>query len=94
MPRITNVSFLQDYCLELTFDDGVRGSVDLAGLAGQGVFDVWRQPHVFQSVRIGSSGELVWGDQLDLCPDSLYLKVTGKRPDELFPALHHEPTHA
>ena len=94
MRRITDVKVLNDYRLELTFDDGVRGSVDLSGLAGQGVFAVWRQPHVFQSVRIGSSGELAWGDQLDLCPDSLYLRVTGKRPDELFPTLHHESTHA
>ena len=40
------------------------------------------------------SRELVWGGQVDLCPDALYLKVTGKEPEDVFPALRHEPVHA
>lgn len=94
MRKITKVKALEDYRLELTFDDGVFGTVDLADLVGKGVFALWRDRHVFQQVRIGSSGELIWGDQVDLCPDSLYLKVTGKKPEELFPALRREPAHA
>jgi len=94
MRKITKVKALEDYRLELTFDDGVFGTVDLADLVGKGVFALWRDRHVFQQVRIGSSGELIWGDQVDLCPDSLYLKVTGKKPEELFPALRSEPAHA
>ena len=94
MRKITKIQALQGYCLELTFDDGVSGTVDLSDLVGKGVFALWRDRHAFEQVQIGSSGELVWGDQVDLCPDSLYLKVTGKRPDEVFPALRHEPAHA
>ena len=94
MRKITNVRVLEGYCLELTFDDGVCGKADLSGMAGQGVFALWCQPQAFQSVRIGSSGELVWGDQVDLCPESLYLKVTGKKPEEVFPALRHDPSYA
>ncbi len=44
-------------------------------------------PLAFNQVRIGSSGELVWDDRIDLCPDALYLKVTGKKPEDIFPAL-------
>jgi hypothetical protein len=55
---------------------------------------MWRDYHTFERVRIGSSGELVWDEQVDLCPDALYLKVTGKKPEELFPALRGEPSHA
>ncbi|NLG83941.1 MAG: DUF2442 domain-containing protein, partial [Firmicutes bacterium] len=64
-----------NYCLELEFDDGVSGSVDLSHLAGKGVFALWDDYRVFEGVRISSSGELVWGDKIDLCPDSLYLKI-------------------
>jgi len=92
--KITNVQVLEGYCLELTFDDGVSGTADLSDLAGKGVFALWFEPGGFQSVRIGSSGELVWGDQIDLCPDALYLKVTGKRPEDVFPALRREPARA
>ena len=94
MRKITAVKVLEGYCLELTFDDGVSGTVDLAELAGKGVFAVWRDRGAFESVRIGSSGEIVWGDQIDLCPDALYLKATGKSPEDVFPVLRGEPTHA
>ncbi len=94
MRKIVHVEVLQAYCLELTFDDGTSGTVDLSGLAGKGVFACWNDRSAFTQVRIGSSGELVWGHQVDLCPDALYLKVTGKKPEEVFPALRHEPARA
>jgi len=31
---------------------------------------------------------------VDLCPDALYMQLTGKRSDEVFPALKHLPAHA
>ena len=68
--------------------------MDLSEAVGKGVFALWRDPLVFKQVRIGSSGELVWGEQVDLCPDALYIKVTGKKPEDIFPALRGQPTHA
>lgn len=94
MRRVKEVVVLGEYRLQLTFDDGVRGTVDLSALVGRGVFSLWRDPAAFQRVQIGTSGELVWDDQADLCPDALYLKATGKRPEDIFPALRREPVHA
>lgn len=94
MRRITAVHLLGGFCLDLMFDDGVHGTVDLSDLAGRGVFALWHDRGAFERVRIGSSGELAWGEKIDLCPDSLYLKVTGKKPQDLFPALRQEPIHA
>ena len=94
MVKITTVKVLQDYRLELAFDDGVCGVVDLSELVGKGVFAFWRDRHVFEQVRIGSLGELIWADQIDLCPDSLYLRATGKKPEDVFPALHRETAYA
>lgn len=94
MRRVDSVKVLGDYRLELVFDDGVKGTVDLSDLVGKGVFAVWRDRAAFARVRIGTSGELVWDDQVDLCPDALYLKATGKKPEDLFPALRREPSHA
>ena len=94
MRKVSEVKVLQKYRLELVFDDGVRGVVDLSDSVGKGVFAIWRDPHIFEQVRIGSFGELTWGDQIDLCPDSLYLKATGKKPEEVFPALRCESTYA
>lgn len=94
MRKIRGVRTLPNYCLELTFDDGAAGTVDLSELVGTGVFAAWCDRSVFEQVRIGSSGELAWGDRIDLCPDALYLRMTGKKPEELFPTLHRESTHA
>jgi hypothetical protein len=94
MRRITEVKVLAQYRLDLVFDDGTRGTVDLSELVGKGVFSPWRDYSAFERVRIGSSGELVWDDQVDLCPDALYLKVTGKKPEDIFPALRSEPARA
>ncbi|OGL61587.1 MAG: hypothetical protein A3J27_04610 [Candidatus Tectomicrobia bacterium RIFCSPLOWO2_12_FULL_69_37] len=94
MRRISRVKALPGYPLELEFDDGVCGTVDLSEAVGKGVFALWRDPLAFEQVRIGSSGELAWGGRIDLCPDALYLKVTGKKPEELFPALRDQPIRA
>ena len=88
MVRVTTVKALPNYTLWLKYDDGVEGNVDLSRLVGKGVFTAWNDRHVFEQVRIGDSGELCWGDTLDLCPDALYLRLTGKSPEQLFPALH------
>ena len=94
MRKISNVKVLPGYRLELQFDDGVSGTVDLSEAVGKGVFALWRAPLAFDQVRIGSSGELVWADRIDLCPDALYLKVTGKTREDIFPALREQSTHA
>ena len=94
MKKISKVKVLSGYRLELEFDDGVSGTVDLSEDVGKGVFALWRDSLAFEQVRIGSSGELVWSDRIDLCPDALYLKVTGKTPEDIFPALRELPTHA
>ncbi|MDI6754471.1 MAG: DUF2442 domain-containing protein [Thermodesulfobacteriota bacterium] len=94
MRKISEVKVLHGYRMELVFDDGARGVVDLSGLVGIGVFAIWRDRRIFEQVRIGSFGELMWGDQIDLCPDALYLKATGKKPEDIFPALLCESAHA
>jgi len=94
MRKISEVRVLQGYRLELAFDDGARGVVDLSDLVGKGVFAIWRDRRIFEQVQIGSFGDLVWGDQIDLCPDALYLKATGKKLEDVFPALRCESIHA
>jgi hypothetical protein len=94
MQKVVEVQALDGYRLDLRFGDGTRGTVDLSDLLGRGIFRIWDDYDTFRKVEIGSSGELLWGDQADLCPDALYLRATGKRPEDLFPALKREPVPA
>ena len=91
--KISKVKTLPDYRLDLEFDDGVRGIVDVSENVGKGVFTAWCDPLVFEQVSIGSAGELIWADRFDLCSDALYLKVTGEKPEVLFPALRNQFIH-
>ena len=88
------VRALSNYRLYLEFSDGAKGEVDLSDLAGKGVFEAFTRPGFFEKVHIGSHREIKWDDEIELCPDSLYLKLTGKSPEELFPKLRHEQPHA
>ena len=92
--RVTEVRVRKRFELELRFDDGVSGVVDLGDLAGDGVFSSWLDPGAFEDVSIGSGGELAWACGVDLCADALYLRLTGKMPEEIFPALSTEETLA
>ncbi|MCY3018057.1 MAG: DUF2442 domain-containing protein [Planctomycetota bacterium] len=92
--KVADVKVLQGYRLDLTFDDGKRGVVSLSHLVGKGVFSAWTDYSVFKGVRIGAAGELVWGEQVDLCPDALYLRATHQSPEEVFPSLRREHARA
>lgn len=94
MYEVKTVVVLDGYRLDLTFSDGTKGIVDLSGLVGKGVFSLWQDYEAFRQVEVGSSGELVWGDEIDLCPGSLYLQATGQEPQDIFPRLKREPTRA
>lgn len=65
----------------------MQGEVDLSHLAGRGVFRAWDTPGAFEAVHISPDGSVSWGGGLDLCPDALYLRLTGKSPEEVFPNL-------
>jgi len=93
MHKVTRVEVLENYKLDLAFDDGKNGLVDLSRLVGKGVFSIWADYEVFKKVRIGDFGELIWGDEVDLCPDSLYLQATHQRPEDVFPSLKQEHVH-
>ncbi len=94
MYKINKVKALSDYKIWLKYLDGTEGIIDLSDLVGRGVFSEWNDYEKFKNVKIGSSGELIWQDEVDLCPDSLYIKLTGKTAEELFPLLKREPIHA
>jgi hypothetical protein len=94
MKTIIDFKVYTDYNISLKFSDGIEGTVNLSYLSGKGVFSFWKNYHEFEKVSIGSSGELTWEDKADLCPDALYMKITGKNPEDLFPVINQEYEHA
>jgi hypothetical protein len=92
--KIARATALTDYRLELLFDNGENGIVDLSSFAGHGVFTAWLSPGVFERVQVTAEGAVEWPGEIDLCPDSLYLRMSGKQPEEVFPAIQQRAAHA
>ena len=92
--KIVEICPREGFKLYLRYDDGVAGEVDLSALAGQGVFAAWLKPGLFAQVRLTEAGAVEWPGEIDLCPDALYLELTGKPVEAVFPALRRMPTHA
>jgi hypothetical protein len=79
--RIVDVRSLGEFRLEITFADGLRGEVDLTGvIKGQdGVFLPLQDPQYFEQVYVNPElGTIAWPNDVDLDPDVLYSRVSGR----------------
>ena len=71
MKKVIKVKVLEDYKLELTFDDDVVKVKDMKPQLNKGVFKVLKNMEVFNSVKL-SYGAISWNGDIDMCADYLY----------------------
>jgi len=90
IPRLIAVTALPNYRIHLGYADGVEGDVELAHLTGKGVFNIWTDYKNFEKVRVSDAGAIAWSESVEICPDAMYMKLTGKSPEDLFPGLRRE----
>jgi len=71
---ITNLKKLDNYRLELEFDNGRKGVVDLASYVDRGgVFSRFADKDYFNRVEINRElGVLCWPDGVDIAPETIY----------------------
>jgi len=77
--RLVVVKVLPEFRLEVRFQDGTRGTVDLSRLIlskTAGVFAALRDPQIFSQARI-EYGAVTWPGELDLAPDAMYEAIKG-----------------
>jgi len=78
------VKALSDHRIWIRYADGEEGELDLSHLAGQGVFELWEDEQRWKNVRIAEDGAIRWSEDVELCPDAMSLRLTGKSPEEEF----------
>lgn len=64
MIRPTDVEARGGFQIWLRCSDGVFGEVDLAHLAGRGIFAAWRERGFFESVGSTEAGAIAWGEDI------------------------------
>ena len=72
-PRIQEVSPQQDFTLQLVFTSGEVKVFDMKPFLDKGVFIKLKDWNFFKQARV-SFGTVVWPDELDMSPDTLYLR--------------------
>lgn len=77
------VRALPGYRIWIRYRDGAEGEVDLSHLAGRGVFALWNDPREFEKLHIGPGHSIAWTDELELCPDAIYMQLTGRSPEDV-----------
>ena len=92
--RPTAVEPREKYRIWLRYTDGAAGEIDLFYLAGRGVFKAWNDRAFFETVHIAPDGGIAWGRDLELCPDALYMQLTGKSVQEMMPQVERLGSHA
>jgi len=63
---------LDGYKMEVRFDDGIHGVVDLSTRLFGPVFEVLKDPCFFVQAKVEEFGALCWPNGADLAPDALY----------------------
>ena len=73
---ITNATYKDGYKLEVVFEDGNRGIIDFSEYAEKGgVFTPFKNMDFFKSFVVSKDlGTIVWGDEIDIAPETLYTK--------------------
>ena len=79
--QLVHVEARPHFHIYLEYGDGISGEVDLTPFAGLPAFQAWDTPGEFEKVHVSDWGSVAWDPDgsLELCPDSLYLKLTQSR---------------
>lgn len=77
---VKTAKYLADYRLNLVFDSGEDGDVDLQDLVFKyAAAAPLRDINYFKSFRLDEWATVVWDCGFDISPETLYERATGKR---------------
>ena len=71
MNRIIDVKPLDNYELIVTYQNGEKRIKDMKPYLEKGVFKKLKDKAFFNNVKV-SFGTVSWGEDIDLCADSIY----------------------
>jgi hypothetical protein len=77
---VVEARYIEGYKLDITFENGKKGIVDLQGYIQKGgVFSRFSDIEYFKRFYINKElGVLCWPDNVDIAPETLYSKATGE----------------
>jgi hypothetical protein len=88
---VVKVKRLDDFRLELTFDDGKPGIIDCKPIIAKGgVFAKLHDPKVFQKAKVNKElGVVTWDDDIDIAPETACCLAAGSPLPEWMQTSDH-----
>jgi hypothetical protein len=77
------VNPLPGYKLNVRFDDGVSGDIELKSFIANGIFKVLQAPDLFDKVYT-TGYSVAWSDELEIDALTIYAELLKKSPQEIF----------
>lgn len=81
--KVLDVTYLKDYSIQVLFEDGVKGTVDLRDLTDHGIFRVLQDQSVFSKVYT-TGYSIAWTDEMEIDAATVYAELSGKDPSAAF----------
>ena len=80
--HITEAKYLQDYKVQVAFNDGKQGVADLSDVFHGPVFDPLKDKALFAQLRVDEEMETIaWPNGADLAPEYVYFKAFKDAPE-------------
>jgi hypothetical protein len=74
-PDVIKVKALPDYLIEAEFENGETRRFDMRPYLDYPAFSLLKEDALFMRAHV-EQGVVVWNDEVDLSPDTLYLRGT------------------
>jgi hypothetical protein len=71
MNLVISVKPLENYSLEIEFEDRLRKVIDIRPFIGEGISAALRDEAYFRQVKLEDGGGIAWDNGYDFCPNFL-----------------------
>ena len=90
--KVLEVTYKGDYSINVLFEDGVSGTVQLNDLVQKGIFQVLKNTNHFS--KIFTTGySIAWSEELEIDAATIYAAFTGKDFGEAFTPKYSNATN-
>ena len=75
--KVQEVKYLSDYTVNIIFEDGVSGTIQLNDLVQKGIFKLLQDKNQFAKVYTNGYS-IAWSNELEIDANTIYAELTGK----------------
>jgi hypothetical protein len=83
--KVISVNVVSGYKLQVVFDDGVSGIIDLKEFIAHGIFAILNDEQLFNKVYT-TGYSIAWNDELEIDAITVYAEILNKTPEEVLSA--------